>query len=255
MVAKGLILKGDQQLELVLLCAAKPTVAMLKDVAEKLMAQLEVEQSALLSLPLPFSLFYLSVALSLSLSSDRPSQTSPPSPPNAGAAAGYLHSEPVSGRRSHRRDQHQDDAHTHRLHDVAHLEDGGRRRRRGPGRRCVQRRRRSVWCFVFSACRRRGAPLTWRQPKPPTSRQLSGAGTVSRECLLSDESGSAFCDGRTLAATLAAPLSIHVLKFSPIFKFAHLHVPNAKYCTLGTGCSKTDHKIHKFEVLYKVIKR
>lgn len=46
LVAKGLILKGDQQLELVLLCAAKPTVAMLKDVAEKLSAQLEVERSA-----------------------------------------------------------------------------------------------------------------------------------------------------------------------------------------------------------------
>lgn len=46
LVAKGLILKGDQQLELVLLCAAKPTVSMLKDVAEKLAAQLEVEGSA-----------------------------------------------------------------------------------------------------------------------------------------------------------------------------------------------------------------
>lgn len=46
LVAKGLILKGDQQLELVLLCAAKPTVAILKDVAEKLSAQLEVERSA-----------------------------------------------------------------------------------------------------------------------------------------------------------------------------------------------------------------
>lgn len=45
LVAKGLILKGDQQLELVLLCAAKPTVSMLKEVAEKLTAQLEVEPS------------------------------------------------------------------------------------------------------------------------------------------------------------------------------------------------------------------
>lgn len=57
LVAKGLILKGDQQLELVLVCAAKPTVAMLKDVAEKLTAQLEVERSAacwsLLSSPRP----------------------------------------------------------------------------------------------------------------------------------------------------------------------------------------------------------
>lgn len=49
-MAKGLILKGDQQLELVLLCAAKPTVAMLKDVAEKLEAQLEVKRSVLFSL-------------------------------------------------------------------------------------------------------------------------------------------------------------------------------------------------------------
>lgn len=45
LVSKGLILKGDQQLELVLLCATKPTVAMLKDVAEKLRAQLEVKLS------------------------------------------------------------------------------------------------------------------------------------------------------------------------------------------------------------------
>lgn len=74
--------------------------------------------------------------------------------------------------------------------------------------------------------------------------QLSGAGTVSRECLLSEESGSAFCDGRTLAGTLTVLLSIHVLKFSPIFEIAYLHVPNANHCTLGTGCSKTDHKNH-----------
>lgn len=44
LVSKGLILKGDQQLELVLLCAAKPTVTMLKDVAEKLTTQLEVKR-------------------------------------------------------------------------------------------------------------------------------------------------------------------------------------------------------------------
>ncbi|CAG03305.1 unnamed protein product, partial [Tetraodon nigroviridis] len=45
LVAKGLLLKGDSSLELVLLCSAKPTVSLLKDVAEKLTAQLE-EKSA-----------------------------------------------------------------------------------------------------------------------------------------------------------------------------------------------------------------
>lgn len=43
LVAKGLLLKGDSSLELVLLCSAKPTVSLLKDVAEKLTAQLEVQ--------------------------------------------------------------------------------------------------------------------------------------------------------------------------------------------------------------------
>eukprot|EP00066_Takifugu_rubripes_P022041 XP_011611307.1 PREDICTED: interleukin enhancer-binding factor 3-like isoform X1 [Takifugu rubripes] len=45
LVSKGLILKGDSNLELVLLCSKKPTVPLLKDVAEKLTAQLE-EKSA-----------------------------------------------------------------------------------------------------------------------------------------------------------------------------------------------------------------
>lgn len=44
LVAKGLLLKGDKDVELVLLCANKPTVTLLKQVAEKLTAQLEVEQ-------------------------------------------------------------------------------------------------------------------------------------------------------------------------------------------------------------------
>lgn len=43
LVAKGLLLKGDSNLELVLLCSTKPTVSLLKDVAEKLTAQLEVQ--------------------------------------------------------------------------------------------------------------------------------------------------------------------------------------------------------------------
>lgn len=43
LVSKGLLLKGDSNLELVLLCATKPTVHLLKDVAEKLTAQLEVQ--------------------------------------------------------------------------------------------------------------------------------------------------------------------------------------------------------------------
>lgn len=46
LVAKGLLLKGDKNVELVLLCSNKPTVTLLKQVAEKLSAQLEVEMSA-----------------------------------------------------------------------------------------------------------------------------------------------------------------------------------------------------------------
>lgn len=42
LVAKGLLLKGDSNLELVLLCANKPTVSLLKQVAEKLATELEV---------------------------------------------------------------------------------------------------------------------------------------------------------------------------------------------------------------------
>ncbi|XP_035516149.1 interleukin enhancer-binding factor 3-like isoform X2 [Morone saxatilis] len=45
LVAKGLLLKGDKDLELVLLCSNKPTITLLKQVAEKLTAQLE-ESSA-----------------------------------------------------------------------------------------------------------------------------------------------------------------------------------------------------------------
>ncbi|TMS23211.1 Interleukin enhancer-binding factor 3-like protein [Larimichthys crocea] len=45
LVAKGLLLKGDKDLELVLLCANKPTITLLQQVAEKLSAQLE-ESSA-----------------------------------------------------------------------------------------------------------------------------------------------------------------------------------------------------------------
>lgn len=42
LVSKGLLLKGDSNLELVLLCTNKPTVSLLKEVAEKLTVQLEV---------------------------------------------------------------------------------------------------------------------------------------------------------------------------------------------------------------------
>ncbi|XP_044202204.1 interleukin enhancer-binding factor 3-like isoform X2 [Thunnus albacares] len=41
LVAKGLLLKGDKDLELVLLCSNKPTITLLNQVAEKLTAQLE----------------------------------------------------------------------------------------------------------------------------------------------------------------------------------------------------------------------
>lgn len=43
LVSKGLLLKGDSNLELVLLCSNKPTISLLKDVAERLTAQLEVQ--------------------------------------------------------------------------------------------------------------------------------------------------------------------------------------------------------------------
>lgn len=42
LVAKGLLLKGDLDLELVLLCKDKPTVTLLKKVAENLIEQLAV---------------------------------------------------------------------------------------------------------------------------------------------------------------------------------------------------------------------
>lgn len=42
LVAKGLLLKGDLDLELVLLCKEKPTATLLRKVAENLIAQLKV---------------------------------------------------------------------------------------------------------------------------------------------------------------------------------------------------------------------
>lgn len=42
LVAKGLLLKGDLDLELVLLCKEKPTIILLKKVSENLLAQLKV---------------------------------------------------------------------------------------------------------------------------------------------------------------------------------------------------------------------
>lgn len=42
LVAKGLLLKGDLDLELVLLCKDKPTAILLKKVAENLSVQLKV---------------------------------------------------------------------------------------------------------------------------------------------------------------------------------------------------------------------
>lgn len=43
LLAKGLLLKGDKDIELVLLCSNKPTITLLTQVAEKLATQLEVE--------------------------------------------------------------------------------------------------------------------------------------------------------------------------------------------------------------------
>lgn len=45
-MAKGLLLKGDKDLELVLLCSNKPTVTLLTQVAEKLNVQLEVKMNS-----------------------------------------------------------------------------------------------------------------------------------------------------------------------------------------------------------------
>ncbi|KAJ0057976.1 hypothetical protein NL108_007200 [Boleophthalmus pectinirostris] len=42
LVAKGLLLKGDLDLELVLLCKDKPTISLLKKVADNLVTQLKV---------------------------------------------------------------------------------------------------------------------------------------------------------------------------------------------------------------------
>lgn len=42
LVAKGLLLKGDLDIELVLLCRDKPTSNLLKNVSENLVAQLKV---------------------------------------------------------------------------------------------------------------------------------------------------------------------------------------------------------------------
>ncbi|XP_061685626.1 interleukin enhancer-binding factor 3-like isoform X1 [Syngnathoides biaculeatus] len=47
LLAKGLLLKGDMNLELVLLCFNKPTITMLNQVAESLRAQLEIESAGL----------------------------------------------------------------------------------------------------------------------------------------------------------------------------------------------------------------
>lgn len=45
LVANGLLLKGDEDLDLVLLCSSWPTGTLLKQVAEKLTKQLEVEMN------------------------------------------------------------------------------------------------------------------------------------------------------------------------------------------------------------------
>lgn len=45
LVAKGLLLKGDLDLELVLLCKDKPTGSLLKNVSENLVTQLKVRIS------------------------------------------------------------------------------------------------------------------------------------------------------------------------------------------------------------------
>ena len=64
LVAKGLLLKGDLDLELVLLCKEKPTIMLLKKVSENLLAQLKVSAR--------FSSFNaLNNSISISLETDR----------------------------------------------------------------------------------------------------------------------------------------------------------------------------------------
>lgn len=62
LVAKGLLLKGDLDLELVLLCKDKPTISLLKKVSENLVTQLKVRTSlssfSVLSNVITFSLLF-----------------------------------------------------------------------------------------------------------------------------------------------------------------------------------------------------
>lgn len=46
LVAKGLLLKGDLDLELVLLCKDKPTISLLKKVSENLLTQITVRTNS-----------------------------------------------------------------------------------------------------------------------------------------------------------------------------------------------------------------
>lgn len=50
LVAKGLLLKGDLDLELVLLCKDKPTISLLKKVSENLVTQLKVRSVTIRSI-------------------------------------------------------------------------------------------------------------------------------------------------------------------------------------------------------------
>lgn len=59
LLAKGLLLKGDKNVELVLLCSKKPTVTLLKEVSEKLTAQLEVRRSPAFSVLHRFEILFV----------------------------------------------------------------------------------------------------------------------------------------------------------------------------------------------------
>lgn len=61
LVAKGLLLKGDLDLELVLLCKDKPTISLLKKVSENLVTQLKVRSVTIHSIY--SEKFYLTITL------------------------------------------------------------------------------------------------------------------------------------------------------------------------------------------------
>lgn len=120
LVANGLLLKGDKELELVLLCSDKPTITLLKQVAEKLTAQLEVNVST-------FSWFISSSKLFLFLRhSDSLLAFLTFCSLLIGDISGDIYSKPVSRGCSHCCDEHQVDPDSDYPHDIASCQSGAR---------------------------------------------------------------------------------------------------------------------------------